>query len=121
MKSETYYTYIIRCTDNSLYTGITNHLERRMKEHFFHKKQSAKYTKTHTAQKVEIIWKSKNKSLACKLEYHIKTLNKSQKEKLITTGKILSYLSTKIDSNQYQKVTLEEVLDPYFIKNQISS
>ena len=29
-----YYTYVIRCEDNSLYTGITTDLERRMKEHF---------------------------------------------------------------------------------------
>lgn len=29
-----YYTYVIRCIDNSLYTGITNDLERRMNEHF---------------------------------------------------------------------------------------
>ena len=31
-----YYTYVIRCEDNSLYTGITTDLERRMKEHFSH-------------------------------------------------------------------------------------
>lgn len=29
-----YYTYILRCHDNSLYTGITNNLKRRMEEHF---------------------------------------------------------------------------------------
>ena len=29
-----YFTYVIRCEDNSLYTGITNDLPRRMEEHF---------------------------------------------------------------------------------------
>ena len=28
-----YYTYIIRCEDNSLYTGMTNYLEKRINEH----------------------------------------------------------------------------------------
>ena len=28
-----YYTYMIRCSDNSIYTGMTNNLERRIEEH----------------------------------------------------------------------------------------
>ncbi len=32
-----YYTYMLRCQDNSIYTGITTDLERRMKEHFSRK------------------------------------------------------------------------------------
>ena len=44
-------------------------------------KRGAKYTKSHNAEKLEIAWKSKEKSLACKLEYQIKTLTKQQKEK----------------------------------------
>ena len=40
-----YYTYIIRCTDNSLYTGMTNDLNKRMEEQFGKEKEGAKYTK----------------------------------------------------------------------------
>ena len=29
-----YYTYMLRCKDNSIYTGITTDIERRMREHF---------------------------------------------------------------------------------------
>ena len=78
-----YYTYMIRCSDNSIYTGMTNNLERRTKD-----KRGAKYTKSHNAEKLEIAWKSKEKSLACKLEYQIKTLTKQQKENLIKGEKI---------------------------------
>ena len=44
-----YYTYVIRCIDNSLYTGITNDLERRMNEHFKKTEKCAKYTLKHTS------------------------------------------------------------------------
>lgn len=38
-----YYFYILRCSDNSLYYGQTNNLERRIYEHNFDKNKSAKY------------------------------------------------------------------------------
>lgn len=69
-----YYTYIVRCKDNSLYTGMTNNLDKRVNEHL--SKSGAKYTKLHKATKLETAWKSKDKSLACKLEYQIKHLTK---------------------------------------------
>lgn len=101
--SKTYYTYIIRCEDNSLYTGITNNLNKRINKHI--SKAGAKYTKSHTAVKLEIAWKSKDKSLACKLEYQIKTLTKNQKETLIVGEKLSTYLSGKVDCRRYKKIT----------------
>ena len=38
-----FYTYMIRCADNSLYTGITNNIEKRLSAH--QNKKGAKYTK----------------------------------------------------------------------------
>ncbi len=99
-----YYTYMIRCKDNSIYTGMTNNLEKRMKEHFLKEKTGAKYTKSHTAIKLEVAWRSKDKSLACKLEYQIKNLNKKQKEKLVKGEKLSTYLKGKIDCRRYRKV-----------------
>ena len=49
-----YYTYMIRCSDNSIYTGMTNNLERRIEEHITKDKRGAKYTKSHNAEKLEI-------------------------------------------------------------------
>lgn len=103
-----YYTYILRCKDNSLYTGITNNINRRLKEHLTKDKKCAKYTKKHTAIKLEIVWKSENRSLASKLEYYIKKLKKEQKEELIKNEKGLNkLLGDKIDPNNYIKSNIK--------------
>lgn len=83
-----YYTYMLRCADNSIYTGMTNDLEKRLEEHISKSKNGAKYTKSHDVVKMETAWKSKEKSLACKLEYQIKQLSKQQKERLIEGEKL---------------------------------
>lgn len=96
-----YYVYMLRCEDNSIYTGITNNIENRMEEHFGKDKKAAKYTKSHTPQKLEIVWQTENKSLASKLEYHIKTLIKKQKEQLIKNKNLDEFLSDKIETKKY--------------------
>lgn len=106
-----YYTYIIRCADNSLYTGMTNDLNKRMEEHFGREKEGAKYTKSHQAQKVEAVWQSKDKSLACKLEYRIKTLTKSEKERLIKGDRLKTYFSGTLDCRKYRSVNINNILD----------
>ncbi len=99
-----YYTYMLRCEDNSIYTGMTDNLEKRITEHLSKSKNGAKYTKSHTAVKLETAWKSKEKSLACKLEYQIKQLKKDQKENLIRGEKLSTYLSGKIDGRRYRRI-----------------
>lgn len=99
-----YYTYMLRCSDNSIYTGMTNNLENRINEHLSKSKKGAKYTKSHNAIKLEAAWKSNSKSLACKLEYQIKNLSKQQKENLISGEKLTTYLKGKIDGRRYRKV-----------------
>ncbi len=103
-----YYTYILRCKDNSLYTGITTDLERRLREHKQKGEKTAKYTLTHTAQKIEIAWESENRILASKLEFHLKKLNKKQKEELIKNPQLLSsFLKEKIQIDLYTKIKEE--------------
>jgi len=99
-----YYTYMLRCSDNSIYTGMTNNLEKRIEEHISKNKNGAKYTKSHNALKLEIAWKTKDKSLACKLEYQIKMLNKKQKEDLIKGEKLSTYLKGRVDCRRYSRV-----------------
>lgn len=97
-----YYTYMIRCKDNSLYTGMTNNIENRMKKHI--SGTGAKYTKSHKAEKVEAVWRSKDKSFACKLEYQLKQLEKRQKEELINGVKLSTFLKGKIDCRRYYRI-----------------
>ncbi len=99
-----YYTYMLRCSDGSIYTGITTDLTRRMSEHFNKLETGAKYTHSHTAVKLEIAWESENKSFASKLEYHIKHLSKRNKEALILTKDLVTYLSEKIDVSCYKLI-----------------
>ena len=103
-----YYTYILRCKDNSLYTGITTDLERRLKEHKEKGEKTAKYTLTHIAEKMETAWESENRVLASKLEFNIKRLAKKQKEELIKNPKLLNeFLGDKIQSELYSIVKEE--------------
>lgn len=98
-----YYTYMLRCEDNSIYTGITTNIENRMKEHFT-KVNGAKYTYTHTAKKLEAVWKTENRALASKLEYRIKKLTKHQKEELIVKNNLDDLLQETIDCSQYERL-----------------
>lgn len=95
---------MLRCSDNSIYTGMTNDLSKRIEEHLSKSKKGAKYTKSHDAIKLEAAWKSKDKSLACKLEYQIKNLTKQQKENLINNEKLVTYLKGKIDCRRYRRI-----------------
>lgn len=101
-----YYTYMLRCTDNSIYTGITSDLKRRMEEHFSQNEKCAKYTASHQAKKLEAVWESENRILASKLEFHIKkSLTKKEKEELIKNSNLLDgLLGDKIEAINYKRI-----------------
>lgn len=103
-----YYTYMLRCEDNSIYTGITSDLERRMKEHFSQNEKCAKYTASHQAKKLEMVWESENRVLASKLEFHIKkNLTKQEKENLIKdSGLLEKLLGNKIEAEHYKTIKI---------------
>ena len=77
------YTYILRCGDNSLYTGWTNHLTKRVADH--NAGRGAKYTKAHLP--VELVYYEvfDTKEEAMKRECAIKKLSRPQKERLIAS------------------------------------
>lgn len=100
-----YYTYIIRCEDDSLYTGITTDVKRRFEEHLAQNYKSAKYTRTHKAVKLEAVWQSIDRISASKLEYQIKRLNKTQKESIITNNKF-NVFNDKLSSEGYTRIKL---------------
>lgn len=104
-----YYTYMLRCEDNSIYTGITSNVERRMEEHFSKDKKCAKYTATHQAKKLESVWESENRVLASKLEFHIKkNLSKQEKESLIKDNSLLEkFLGEKIEAQNYKSIKIK--------------
>ncbi len=99
-----YYTYMLRCEDNSIYTGIAVDIDKRMAEHFSGNNKCAKYTLRHKPVKLECFWTSENRSLASKLEYRIKTLTKEQKEELIENNNLSDLLGDKIDPEEYFRI-----------------
>lgn len=104
-----YYIYIIRCVDNSLYTGITTNVERRFQEHKQQLKKGAKYTHVHAPLKIEVVWSCNNRSQAAKLEYWFKTLSKSQKEMIINNkDNFQKILGQKLNVKDYQWMDAEK-------------
>ena len=82
-KEQTYYVYILRCEDDSLYTGITTDVKRRFAEHLAGGKKGAKYTRVHKPKEIAAVIETDSKSEALGLEYGIKQLTKEEKENLI--------------------------------------
>lgn len=76
------YTYILKCRDGSLYTGWTNDLNKRVKDHNTGK--GAKYTKTRGP--VELIYYEafQTKEEAMRREYAIKQLTAAAKRRLVS-------------------------------------
>ena len=75
------YVYILRCNDDSLYTGWTNNLEKRVKAHSNGK--GAKYTKARLPVELVYFEEYENKVEAMRREYAIKQLKRKQKLMLI--------------------------------------
>lgn len=84
-----YYVYILRCSDNSLYTGYTTDVRRRFSEHLSKTKKGAKYTHSRIPISIEAVWSSDSRSAAMRLEAFIKKLRKSTKEEIIRNNRIL--------------------------------
>ncbi len=76
-----YFVYILKCKDGTLYTGITNDLAKRLEAH--KKGTGARYTRSHPPEKIAYSEKYRTKSRALKREAEIKRLSRPQKLKLI--------------------------------------
>lgn len=79
-----YYLYILRCADDSLYTGITTDLKRRTLEHN-EGKIGAKYTRGRGPVEVAYTRRFRNRANASREEAHVKSLSRSQKLELINS------------------------------------
>lgn len=77
-----YFLYILQCADDSLYTGITTDLDRRIKEHN-DSKLGAKYTKIRRPVKLVYSKEFTDRSQASKEESRIKKLSRQQKIDLL--------------------------------------
>lgn len=80
-----YYVYILECSDNTLYTGITTDLQRRVDEHNTSEK-GAKYTRLRRPVRLVYSEEQTDRSSASKREYALKKLSRMQKLALVSEG-----------------------------------
>lgn len=78
---EPWYVYIVECSDNTLYTGISNNVSKRVLKH--NSGKGAKYTRSRLPVALKWFKECKDRSEAAKEEYRIKKLNKKQKIELM--------------------------------------
>ncbi len=78
-----WWVYLLRCGDDSLYTGVATDVERRLREHNGELKGGARYTRPR--RPVEVVWREacETRSAALTREAEIKSLSRTEKLKLI--------------------------------------
>ncbi|MCP3898501.1 MAG: GIY-YIG nuclease family protein [Desulfobacteraceae bacterium] len=79
--------YLLKCSDNSLYCGVTNNLSARIEKH--NDGTASKYTRSRLPVELVALRENLTKSDAFKLEYRIKKLNSEKKIKALETGEFL--------------------------------
>lgn len=84
--------YIILCSDDSLYTGITIDIERRIKEHSTG--IGAKYFRNRSPKELVYLETGHNRSTATKREMAIKKLSKIEKSAIITCSETATSLNS---------------------------
>ena len=83
MGSDLWFVYIVRCSDNSLYTGIAMDVTRRIDEHNNNDKSGAKYTRVRRPVKLVYQEEVASRSEAASREAALKKLTKKEKEALV--------------------------------------
>ena len=114
-----YFFYIVRCSDDSLYSGITTDLKRRIKEHNSDDKKGAKYLRAKKPVKLVYSEKYKDRNSALVREAEVKKHSKMNKELLIIKNhfkkvdKKIHNIMKGMDFKEWKKVIKEE--EDYFI------
>ena len=78
---QAWYVYLLKCHDQTLYTGITNNISKRVKQHNLGR--GSKYTRSRVPVILMSLYSLTTRSEASQLEYKIKKMNKAEKERWI--------------------------------------
>jgi putative endonuclease len=78
---------MVRCADNSLYTGIARSLQKRLQEHNACDRSGAKYTRSRRPVRLVYHEVCESRSQAARREAVIKSMSKKCKETLVFSGK----------------------------------
>lgn len=80
------YTYIVRCSDGTYYTGWTNHLDKRVSAH--NAGTGARYTRSRCPVELVYYETFSTREEAMSREWHIKHMSRAEKEEMIARGSI---------------------------------
>ena len=108
-----YYVYMLLCRDDSLYTGITPDLRRRMRMHTGKLKGGAKYTSLRPPKEIAAVWTAPDKSTAAKTEAAIKKLPKARKLELTAAPAAINEMLGREEPlalSVYDHPTVEELV-----------
>ena len=83
--NDSWYVYIVRCNDGTLYTGITKNLDKRIDEHNSGN-GGAKYTRSRRPVRLVYSEQVESRSIAAKREYQLKRMPLMKKNELIITS-----------------------------------
>jgi putative endonuclease len=81
-----WFLYVVRCCDNSLYTGITTDVRRRIAEHRGKGKNGAKYLRGKSPLRLVYKRRIGTRSEALKAEHRVKRMKKGEKEAMVRSG-----------------------------------
>jgi putative endonuclease len=81
-----HYTYVIECSDGTLYTGYTTDVRRRVEEH--NSGEGAKYTRGRTPVRLVYTEEFKGRGEAMSREAEIKSMSRNEKEELVGTDEL---------------------------------
>ncbi|NTV31600.1 GIY-YIG nuclease family protein [candidate division WWE3 bacterium] len=76
-----YFVYILKCADNSLYTGITNNIQKRLSAHLCG--NGSRFVRSRLPAQLAAVIEVTTKNEALKWEYLIKSWSKNEKEEFI--------------------------------------
>ena len=76
-----WHVYMILCSDNSLYTGISNDVDRRLSQHA--RQRGAKYFRARRPERLVYLESGHSRSSASRREAAIKKMQRCEKERLI--------------------------------------
>ncbi|MCR9191165.1 MAG: GIY-YIG nuclease family protein [Gammaproteobacteria bacterium] len=96
MQEQCYWVYILRCSNDTYYTGYTNNLSKRYQSHLSGTGK-CKYTRSFKPIALVQCWKILgDKALAMQIERYIKKLSRAEKEKLISDPSTLPTMTDVI-------------------------
>jgi putative endonuclease len=90
-----WFLYLIECSDTSIYTGIAVDVQARYQLHA--QGRGARYTRSHPPQRLLACFEVPNRSIASRLEYHVKRLSAAQKRALAEGALALPVVWDELD------------------------